>query len=83
MLSLPLPLPLTDPLLINDTNDIERKKERTNERQSERKKTMGRSTGLVVKGGNSYLNFVSSNPGMGYWKDIFLHTFDAKIVLFA
>ena len=35
------------------------------------------ATGLVVMGRDSRSRGVSSNPGIGYWMDIFLH----KIVM--
>ena len=38
----------------------------------------GGSPGLVVKRGK----VVSSNPGPGYWMDIFSHLFVERIVMF-
>ena len=43
---------------------------------------MGGSPGLVVKEETHNLMVVSSNPGTGYWMDIFSHIFVVNSVMF-
>ena len=42
---------------------------------------MDRSPGVVVKGETRNQKVVSSNPGTGYWMDIFSHLFVVIIVM--
>ena len=49
---------------------------------NQRMQNKGWSPGLVIKGVDLNQMVVSSNPGAGYWMDIFSHLFVVRNVMF-